>query len=612
MILTRLASSCRCHHHGRPILIQKIGSYKNTCTFGRNGNRTKGVVSIRHILHRNYSVTRTVAKASSSSISVDEPMRVAIVGGGAAGLSTALHLSPLVEKGLISSPIDVYEKGIKESSSHNHKTNEQESQYSGSGSIGRDIGVGLWSTALTPFLHGRHAVGENGKKERRQSHQMVWDELTRVGRWVGKVGYRTPKGSWLAKSTLPATGEDPNMPDLLFLREKDMLSVLRQAVQLEEELGTIQIHNDGSSTSSVSGIHPAMSTWSANLRFDNDDGDDGQTSKSDRDYHLIIAAEGMNSNLRKLYGGHRFMKSLTGAAALQNDSQEKQQHDWEETGQMVANTIEDRQYFVYRGNAGMTDKETGVDGISFQTWGTGKSMRFATVPISYPDKEEGSIAEKQVWFITSSDPQIANETDAEKRKEKLMTSFGKWHDPIVRLIEATPAEEILVERALAHKHSMGPVLNVNRILRHIGQTSEATGPGAAIVFVGDAHMTVDPILAQGFTMALEGAYELANSLEECCGANPQPHNEQNRQFCPYELRTQLQERHDRRGHRLIKLLRATELVQALGQPDSKTVSGFLSKRFIRPLMRLSPDFIKRPIFDSMLRYSLDATAEKKK
>lgn len=76
-------------------------------------------------------------------------MRVAIVGGGAAGLSTALHLSPLVEKGLISSPIDVYEKGIKESSSHNHKTNEQESQYSGSGSIGRDIGVGLWSTALT-------------------------------------------------------------------------------------------------------------------------------------------------------------------------------------------------------------------------------------------------------------------------------------------------------------------------------------------------------------------------------------------------------------------------------------------------------------------------------
>lgn len=34
--------------------------------------------------------------------------RVAIVGAGASGMSVALHLAPLVEKGLIAKPIDMY------------------------------------------------------------------------------------------------------------------------------------------------------------------------------------------------------------------------------------------------------------------------------------------------------------------------------------------------------------------------------------------------------------------------------------------------------------------------------------------------------------------------
>lgn len=34
-------------------------------------------------------------------------LRVAIIGGGAAGLSSALHLAPLVESGMIAAPIDV-------------------------------------------------------------------------------------------------------------------------------------------------------------------------------------------------------------------------------------------------------------------------------------------------------------------------------------------------------------------------------------------------------------------------------------------------------------------------------------------------------------------------
>ena len=100
-----------------------------------------------------------------------ERLRIAIVGGGAAGLSSALSLAPLVEKGRQASPIDVFEPG-------NNK--------------GREIGVGLWSTALEPF-----------RTSQRSSHQMLWEDMTHCGTWVGDVGYRTPNGRWLARRAGP-------------------------------------------------------------------------------------------------------------------------------------------------------------------------------------------------------------------------------------------------------------------------------------------------------------------------------------------------------------------------------------------------------------------------
>ena len=96
-------------------------------------------------------------------------MRVAIVGGGAAGLSTALHLAPLVSQGYISGPIDVFEADSRR---------------------GRDVGVGIWSTALDPFENSDH-----------DSHQLVYNDMVRHGTYIRGVGYRTPKGHWLAKST---------------------------------------------------------------------------------------------------------------------------------------------------------------------------------------------------------------------------------------------------------------------------------------------------------------------------------------------------------------------------------------------------------------------------
>jgi hypothetical protein len=52
------------------------------------------------------------------------------------------------------------------------------------------------------------------------------------------------------------------------------------------------------------------------------------------------------------------------------------------------------------------------------------------------------------------------------------------------------------------------------------------------------------------------------------------------------------------------LLRATELVQALGQPRGGTVGGFFNTHFLRPLTKLIPNAIKKPIFDAVLNYSL--------
>ena len=387
-------------------------------------------------------------------------MRVAIVGGGVSGLASALHLAPLVSQGLISSPIDLFEASSR--------------------GKGRDIGVGIWSTALEPF-----------RISDRPSHQMVWEKMTKQGSWIGEVGYRTPKGNWLVTSHLPTeipdtSGED--MPGLLFLKEADVKSSLRLAVAAEENNSTVRVH----ASSPVTGIYEeSPHAWSAPLTFDN-----GEVSE--RDYHFIIAADGINSVLRKKYGGHLpgDQRRLTGTSAFRTSTQDadsaQQIKDWDAARQEEIASLEDRKYTVFRGNSPVTDEEKGKGGLNFQTWGEGKSMRFATVNMTYPDK--GSTKEeKQVWFITIDDDNITSESDPEKRKTILLDAFASWHSPICDMVASTPADEILMERAVAHSHSMAPVVDMNGVLTEIGQRRPpSSGRGPAMVFIGDAFMTVDP------------------------------------------------------------------------------------------------------------------------
>lgn len=500
-------------------------------------------------------------------------MRVAIVGGGAAGLSSALHLAPLVAQGYIG-PVDVFDTGKKP---------------------GRDVGVGIWSTALDPFKDNKHV----------DSHQLVYQDMVRTGVFVRDVGYRTPKGQWLASSRL-----DGDLPDLLFLREKDMLQALRKAVHLEEQMGNIVLHT-GKQVQSV--WEESMEPWSAPLIVENPSSPNGTGSQTERDYHLVVAADGTNSVLRKTYGGHICRRgTLSGNTPVMastpidlSGNNFPVQENWFVTGQAEATGIQDRNYTVFRGSSPLSANDIG-NIPSFQTWGEGKSMRFATVPMMYPGKQQQE--ERQVWFITINDDKITSEPDATKRRELLLNAFRNWHDPIHQLVEATPAEEILMERAVAHKHSMSPVANFNGVVKHIRNKQPAsTGNGPSIVFIGDAFMTVDPILAQGFTIGMEGAAALATSLKSTQEAPARPEYPQ-LAFDPYRLRDELKDRYDNRLNRLICLLRATELVQALGQPTTGTWSGIISRDILRPLMRLTPDFIKTPIFNFMLKYSLGLTS----
>lgn len=497
-------------------------------------------------------------------------MRVAVVGGGAAGLSTALHLAPLVTQGYLCGPIDVYDTGKDASGG------------------GRDIGVGIWSTALDPF-----------RESSADCHQLVYQDMTTRGTFIRDVGYRTPTGKWLAESRLDGT-----IPDLLFLRERDMMAALRKAVHLEEQRGNINLLT----TTTISSIYEeSKEPWSSNLMLQTED---GTMQETPRDYHLVVAADGMDSILRKAYGGLvNKRQRLTGTSALPspldlpNDNHKTQSEEWGVTaGQDEATGTQDREYTVFRGNSPLPFDDPELE-KSFQTWGEGRSMRFATVPMEYP-AEDGSKNERHVWFITINDDTISSEPNPEKRKKKLLEAFSDWHDPIGPLVESTPADEILMERAMAHKHCQGPITNFNNIIRRIrGMNPPSTGKGPALVFVGDAFMTVDPILAQGFSMGMEGAANLATALETALKV-PSRSEYSELSFDPYMLRDELRGRHNRRLKRLICLLRATELVQALGQPTSGTFLGWVSRDILRPVMQLTPSAIKTPIFNFMLKYSL--------
>jgi len=583
---------------------------------------------MRHLsalLRQRQTKDRKFFRLLSSASTARTGIRVAIIGGGVSGLSTALQLAPLAEKGLIAKPIEIYEKtclirssssasvSASASASFNDTTNPTRSP--GSGAIGREIGVGIWSTALEPF------------RTQRKSHKELIRKLEHLGQYVEKVGYRTPKGDWLTKTKLslpPSLQPNLNLadadadatktciadPSLLFIRENDFIKSLHEAALAEQEQGTIQLHyatSEQDESTHVDSIVLPDSTsnglemgYSGQLQFK-----DGNTSSTD--YHMVIAADGMKSTLRTKYSGYDgFIKKWKAGKEPSLEYTPK----WQEEQLDEKHSIEDRKYVVFRGNSPLKG-----DGVSFQTWGEGRNMRFALVGMSHPTNgisQERS--EKQVWFATICDEVICSKKDPEERKELLIKSFQEWHNPIRQLIESTPAEEIFMERGVAHKHSLKPVLNLAEVIHYQARHSKMgggasfspmqyPGPGCILLFAGDAYMTIDPVLAQGFTMAMEAGADLAVTLESCLGQKGKEHENWQQPFDSKGVREALLERNHRRFGRVMCLIRSTELVQSLAQPNSEFAS-ILTKHFVRPAMALVPSFIKEAAFSAVMKYSL--------
>jgi 2-polyprenyl-6-methoxyphenol hydroxylase-like FAD-dependent oxidoreductase len=587
-------------------------------------DRNVNLISLRYVS------TKTREKETGKNL-----LRISIVGGGATGLSAALHLAPLVDRGIIARPIHLYEsKSLSDCRTH-----------------ARSIGVGIWSTALEPFTKPTtHDSNQNESLTIRPTHAQVVRALENFGTYLRDVGYRTPDGSWLVKGSLNTSSissmlDNDNTwqekkvgsvpPSLLFIRECDFLQTLREAVSEEEtKYGTIVTHygskniphtkDHASSMASSKVVAVHIPTWTeyqslgckddvyrplaGQLVFEN-----GELSDP---YHMIIAADGMNSILRQKYGGYPSSEPFErgddrGMIDFLSSTTKQEKDD-----QSIA--MDDRNYTVFRGNTQLTKEDGSLeDAINFQTWGDGKSMRFAAVSMS-PPKDDCSMhvmdndrlfnhstrQETQVWFATTSDKNICNEQDPVKQKEMLLRAFSKWHDPIERLIRSTPVDNILVERGIAHKHSVNQVFNLFDILKQRNaKTSHdpALGPGPILLFTGDACMTIDPVLAQGFTVGMESAFSLASCIERCYEVD------QTRGDCNgiaiSTLQRELKARQSQRYERMMCVLRATDLVQSLAQP-TKGLSGFISQNILRPLFKLTPSFIKEGIFMRTIQYSL--------
>ena len=127
------------------------------------------------------------------------------------------------------------------------------------------------------------------------------------------------------------------------------------------------------------------------------------------------------------------------------------------------------------------------------------------------------------------------------------------------------------------------------------------GDGPILVFIGDAMMSVDPVLAQGFTIAMESGASVVRSIERVLVRSDDA------SVAPLStaLRDELLQRNARRERRLVQLLRSTELVQRMAQPSG--LGSILSTWIVRPVIKMCPEVVKMRVFDYVIRYSLGLT-----
>ena len=361
-------------------------------------------------------------------------------------------------------------------------------------------------------------------------------DLVDVGRWVGPVSYRTVQGDFLARSHLndqldiqngilsASANKNP------FYEYNHMPGLL--FVNERELYSALRrdLKRDALRSKSCSILYGRDITdidfHTGKLLFKND------TTQDQNTYDLIIAADGANSAIRSV--GRKYNNS--------NGCKVKK-----------------RGYVVFRGNSPLD-----LDGQSFQTWGNNHGMRFATCPLP----------KGHVWFATVDSKHISINHETQEIKSSLLELFSSWHSPIEDLIQSTSSDSIVYNDAVAHtERGLNLDLLTSRPLLH---------------YVGDADICIDPLLAQGFSLAFEDAYSVTSTFQNC--------------YMNDTLKYGFEKVSLQKKGRINAVLHSTTMAQALAQP-----SGWLQVKLAqnaRLLMQNMPSFITTPAFNGMLKYSV--------
>eukprot|EP01036_Dinobryon_divergens_P025459 gene25459-34009_t len=290
-------------------------------------------------------------------------------------------------------------------------------------------------------------------------------------RMIDHSGYRAVNGDWLAQPQQKLSEITSGSPALGFVRSDILESALDLALEKQVNVRVL----DGAMVTGIT--TQANGSSEVEVRVKTDDGEQTLTAQ------LLIAADGMESRVRGWTGLHR-----------------------------PENDLQYRGYQVYRGVSAEPISD------AFQTWGP--HCRFAAVPVKV---EGGSTSTEysngSAWFAAIAGPrshhQPSSSSDAvamdypfrnggvsvsESTLKDLRNRFRNWHHPIENILARSDLTSLSVTCALASPTTLWKG----------EETSGATnGP---VFFVGDARVTLDPILAQGAGMAVEDAAELSKAI----------------------------------------------------------------------------------------------------
>ena len=175
--------------------------------------------------------------------------------------------------------------------------------------------------------------------------------------------------------------------------------------------------------------------------------EDGCTVQAD----FIIAADGIHSSIRQTlfprtklrYSGQSCWRGLTDIALSENE---------------LKNTAE--------------------------FWGSGP--RFGYVPIA---------KDKIYWYATAVQPKNQKDTNPQKSKNKLLKTFQSFTNPVSKLIEATPAQNII-------QHDLYDIPPLS------------TWQVKNTVLLGDAAHAMTPNMGQGAAQSIEDAWSISQHLNK--------------------------------------------------------------------------------------------------